>query len=112
MTRSIQAVLIIQKLNNNLPDEVNRKDDVFSDAHQNHKVNGEYNIKYFSEGEYFELIYNADNILQTEFNDPDDMGTFNYYSPVNDWANPLIYDWSTYKLYKNIKNLKRSIIYE
>lgn len=33
---------------------------------------------------FFELLYNGKNILQTESNNPEDMGTFNYYSPTSE----------------------------
>lgn len=82
---------------------INGIDSVQADEHQNHKTNGKENRKYVSYDGYFELIYNDNNVLQTEKNNPDDMGTFNYYSPKTEIVGHLEYDWWSYKLWGNVK---------
>jgi hypothetical protein len=44
---------------------------------------GEYNIKFISEDGYFEAVYNRDGELLTQYNDPLNMGTFNYADQIN-----------------------------
>lgn len=92
-----------QKLQARLPDQCKWIDSVIVSEHQNHTVNGKDNRKYVSHDGYFELIYNDNNILQTEKNNPDDMGTFNYYSPTEEKLGHLEYDWYSYKWWGNVR---------
>jgi hypothetical protein len=46
-------------------------------------ANGEYNIKFISEDGYFEAVYNRGGELLTQYNDPLNMGTFNYANQIN-----------------------------
>lgn len=52
---------------------------------------------------HFEIVYNAYNEIQNMYNNPDDMGTYNYYSPV-DWELHFIYDMLPYYRYTNVPN--------
>ena len=44
-------------------------------------MNGQENLKYVSVDGHYELVFNANHELQTEYNNPEDMGTYNYASP-------------------------------
>lgn len=52
---------------------------------------------------FFELLYNGKNILQTESNNPEDMGTFNYYSPTSETDGHRIYDVEPYGYFNGNK---------
>ena len=94
----------LQILQERLPDEYKWDDGVLANEHQNHTINGP-NKKYVSYDGYFELIYNGNNELQTKFNNPDDMGTFNYYSPNEEMFGHIAYDWAPY-VESNKKNVR------
>ena len=48
----------------------------------------------------FEAVYNKQGILLTEYNDPQNMGTYNYGNPDN-WLAHGIYDVAPYLRYGN-----------
>jgi RHS repeat-associated protein len=79
-----------QKLQERLPDELKWKELPFSQA-AFHKFTGINNRKYVSSDGHFELVYNKDNVLLNENNNPADMGTYNYYGP-DDKENHTKYD--------------------
>ena len=66
-------------------------------------VDGMENIKYVSADGHFELIYNGNNELLTQDNNPDDMGTYNYYSPVTNKMLHSYYDVIPYFEYGNVR---------
>ena len=97
------------KLQRRLPDNLKWNGNVLSGFHQNNTVNRPFsNRKYVSFDGYFELIFNDDNVLQTQYNNPDDMGTYNYYNPTTQSDLHFKYDVSPYGLIRrkwgNIKN--------
>ena len=65
--------------------------------HQHNTSKTGKNLKFVSADGHFELIYNADHVLQTKDNNWADMGTYNYYSPNSDewghfWMDMVPYD--------------------
>ena len=74
------------------------KDNIAASYHQNNTVNDEPNRKYVSFDGHFELVFNGDNALQTQYNNSDDMGTYNYYDPDADGVGHAIYDVEPYGL--------------
>ena len=94
-------------LQSRLPDKLKWVANVPADAHQNNKYNGIDNIKYVSACGHFEIIYNANLELQTINNNWEDMGTYNYYSPINDGARHAYYDVASYGIYGNVPNSMR-----
>ena len=90
-----------EKLSERLSDKM-QWEVVISTFHQHHTVNGKENIKYVSPDGHFELVYNGNYELLTKFNNPDDMGTYNYYLPINDKANHAYYDVVPYIEYGNV----------
>lgn len=91
-----------QILNERLPDNM-KWTTVIADLHQNNIVNDKKNIKYVSADGHFELIYNGNNILLTSKNNPDDMGTYNYYSPINKKICHVYYDVIPYLEFGNVR---------
>ena len=89
-----------EKLQANLPPDM-KWETVIASYHQNHKVNGIDNVKYVSADGHFEVVYNANNVLQTKNNNPDDMGTYNYRSP-NDWLGHYYKDILPYNNWGNV----------
>lgn len=84
----------IQILQERLPEEYKWDDDVLCNEHQHNTINGKNNNgKYVSYDGYFELIFNDNNVLQTEKNNPEYRGTFNQYSPISEVKGHLKYDW-------------------
>ncbi|GHV43249.1 hypothetical protein FACS189490_13340 [Clostridia bacterium] len=57
---------------------------------------GEFNVKFLSEDGFFEAIYNKKGELLTKDNDPLNMGTFNYGSPITNKSNHTNFDVNTY----------------
>ena len=51
--------------------------------------------KYVSFDGHFELVYNDDNVLLTQYNNPEDMGTYNYSHP-DDIVGHIIKDVKPY----------------
>lgn len=91
------------KIQMRLPEEY-KWSKVIADYHQNHTYNGKPNIKYVSSTGSFEIVFNANRELQTSSNNPDDMGTYNYYEPRGTTIiEHGIYDVVPYKKYGNIK---------
>jgi hypothetical protein len=45
---------------------------------------GEFNVKFLSEDGFFEAVYDKNGDLLTDENNPLNMGTFNYGSPIRD----------------------------
>ena len=68
-------------------------------------VEGEYNLKFISTNGHYEAVYNKDGILLTEYNDPDNMGTFNYVGPNSDASLHNKYDVDTYNNWGNVKGI-------
>lgn len=62
--------------------------------------NGVYNLKFVSADEHFEAVYNKAGELLTADNDPDNMGTYNYFGP-NDAKNHVKYDVDPYYKWGN-----------
>ena len=56
---------------------------------------GEYNLKFVSKDGKYEAVYNYKKELLTEYNDPVNMGTYNYASP-NDPVNHFMFDVKPY----------------
>ena len=76
-------------LQERLPENMKWTDKVDASYHQNNTVNNRPNRKYVSACGHFELIYNDDNVLLTEDNNPDDMGTYNYANPADWWEHTV-----------------------
>jgi hypothetical protein len=91
-----------QILQKNLPDDLKWVELPYVQTlfHQNLALN---NRKYVSADGHFEMIFDSDDILQTEDNNYRDMGTYNYYGP-NDTANHTTYDVKPYFKWGNIPN--------
>jgi RHS repeat-associated protein len=84
-----------EKLNSRLPESM-KWSTVTAMLHQNHKLNNIDNVKYVSADGHFEVVYNSNNTLQTAINNSDDMRTYNYYSPNDDWRGHYWYDMAPY----------------
>ena len=67
---------------------------------------GEYNLKFISKDGHHEAVYNKDGILLTQYNDPDNMGTFNYVGPNESVLDHKTYDVNTYDNWGNVKGGK------
>ncbi len=63
--------------------------------------NGEYNLKFLSRDGHFEVVYNLAGQKLSTTVDPQNMGTFNYSSPVDDLAKHASYDVDPYLNWKN-----------
>ena len=63
--------------------------------------NGEYNLKFLSRDGHFEVVYNLAGQKLSATVDPQNMGTFNYSSPVDDLAKHAKYDVDPYLNWKN-----------
>ena len=87
-----------EKMQERLPNDMRWKDNIAASYHQNNTVNDEPNRKYVSFDGHFELVFNGDNALQTQYNNSDDMGTYNYYDPDADGVGHAIYDVEPYGL--------------
>lgn len=98
----------LMKLNEKLPDNM-KWTTVVASFHQNHTVDGKENVKYVSGCGHFEIVFNARNEIQNQYNNTDDMGTYNYYSPTSHAINHTIYDVRPYSKYKNVPNNARRI---
>ena len=96
-----------QKLQKRLPSDMEWNGNVLANEHQNKLYNNQPNKKYVSACGSFEVIYNANNELQTQYNNWQDMGTFNYMSPIDYWFDHLIYDLWPYYQYDNVTNSAR-----
>ena len=59
-------------------------------------VDGEYNLKFVSYDYFYEAVYNKKGILQTENNDPINMGTYNYAAGIPNIHAHESYDVSPY----------------
>ncbi len=90
-----------EKLSERLPNNM-KWEKVIASFHQNHIVNGRENVKYVSPDGHFELVYNDNHELLTEYNNPDDMGTYNYYSPIKNEVKHTYYDVLPYLDYGNV----------
>lgn len=66
--------------------------------------NGEYNVKFVSPDGHFEAVYNRDGVLLTAENDPENMGTYNYFGPDNPAAH-VKYDVNPYIEWGNTKDV-------
>ncbi len=97
----------LMKLNERLPENMKWTDDVAADFHQNHTVNGQDNIKYVSADGHFEIVYNANGEIQNQYNDTDDMGTYNYCSPESDPIGHVTYDIVPYMAHGNVPDTQR-----
>jgi len=73
---------------------------------------GEYNIKFISEDGHFEAVYNKDGELLTEYNDPLNMGTFNYADQVYEKERHTVLDVLPYLQWGNTRESNVSIISE
>ena len=63
--------------------------------------NGEYNLKFLSRDGHFEVVYNLAGQKLSTTVDPQNMGTFNYSSPVDDLSKHANYDVDPYLTWKN-----------
>lgn len=60
---------------------------------------GEYNLKFICRECHYEAVYNKDGILLTQYNDPDNMATFNYanhkVNPIGHFSSDVVpyYEW-------------------
>lgn len=79
------------KLNDILPENM-KWGEVTSTLHQHHTVDGKDNIKYISADGHFEIVYNGNNETQNQYNNPDDIRTYNYYSPTTEIVQHGEYD--------------------
>ena len=61
-------------------------------------LDGEYNLKFVSYDYFYEAVYNKKGILQTENNDPINMGTYNYAAGI-----PTIHAHERYDIAPYIK---------
>ena len=93
-----------EKLNNRLPDNLKwvKCSDSASAEHQHHTVGGTNNEKWISADGHFEAVYSSAHVLQTQYNNPDDMGTYNYYSYLTHPVKHLNHDLLPYKIYGNM----------
>ncbi|WP_211320312.1 RHS repeat domain-containing protein [Tumebacillus permanentifrigoris] len=66
-----------------------------------HMHSGFTNTKYVSADGHFEMVFDSDHVLLTEYNFPSDMGTYNYYSP-NDEDMHSKYDIAPWVKWNNI----------
>ena len=98
----------LMKLNERLPENM-QWGEVESDFHQHHTVDGKKNIKYVSADGHFEMVYNGYNEIQNQYNNPDDMGTYNYYSPTTEPVQHGIYDVIPYLQYGNVYTTDRVV---
>ncbi|WP_028517715.1 S8 family peptidase [Ruminococcus flavefaciens] len=57
---------------------------------------GEFNLKFISKDGHHEAVYNKDGILLTQYNDPYNMGTFNFVGPNQNKSNHKKFDVDTY----------------
>jgi|GEM_PF-3396711 len=64
-------------------------------------TDGEYNLKFLSRDGHFEVVYNLAGQKLSTTVDPQNMGTFNYSSPVDDLAKHASYDVDPYLNWKN-----------
>ena len=103
-----------EKLNKKLPAGYKwvKMSYIMSSMHQNTaELPEKPNKKFVSFDGKFELVYSYDNRLLDEETGSEDMGTYNYGSPlengligtVNAWQNHLLKDMVTYRLYQNTK---------
>ena len=67
---------------------------------------GECNIKFISEDGYFEAVYNKNGELLTQYNDPLNMGTFNYANQINDKDKHTDFDVLPYFRWGNTREEK------
>lgn len=73
--------------------------------HMNGK-DGIFNLKFVSKGDQrFEAVYDKNEILLTEENDPVNMGTYNFTGP-NDFSKHKLYDVETYYKWGNTEKLE------
>ena len=75
-----------------------------------YNIDGEFNIKFVATNGMYEAVYNKDDILLTEDNDPINMGTFNYCSP-NYWLGHFLFDMEPYYLWGNTATCTESHIF-
>lgn len=90
----------LNQLNNKLPSPL-KWSTVVADLHQENTPKETPNVKYVSADGHFEVVYSSNGKLLSEKNDPANMGTYNYKSPINDQANHLLWDVAPYYDYKN-----------
>jgi hypothetical protein len=62
---------------------------------------GEYNLKFMSADGHFEAVYNREGILLTQYNDPKNMGTFNYAHQLADQMTHYNLDVWPYFMWNN-----------
>jgi hypothetical protein len=62
---------------------------------------GEYNVKFISCNGHHEAVYNKNGVLLTEYNDAENMGTYNYRNPNADKNGHFWYDVNTYYWWGN-----------
>lgn len=100
----------LMKLNEILPNDMKWYIENADTFHQNHTVDGKDNIKYVSGDGHFEIVYNGNYEIQNQYNNPYDMGTYNYYSPTTEAIQHGKYDVTPYLQYGNIYNPNRVVI--
>lgn len=71
---------------------------------------GEYNIKFISEDGHFEAVYNRAGELLTQYNDPLNMGTFNYANQINNKDRHTDFDVMPYFQWGNTSEERRRIL--
>ena len=64
--------------------------------------NGEYNLKFVSEDGKYEAVYNKEGISLTQYNNPENMGTYNYADQNRDLINHTIFDVLPFKMWSNV----------
>lgn len=67
---------------------------------------GAFNLKFVSEDGHFEAVYNKEGQLLGTDNNPVDMGTFNYASPLDSLGKHARYDVATYYKWGNVPGEK------
>lgn len=75
-----------------------------------YNIDGEFNIKFVAMNGMYETVYNKDDILLTEDNDPINMGTFNYCC-LNYWLGHFLFDMEPYYLWGNTATCTESHIF-
>jgi RHS repeat-associated protein len=64
---------------------------------------GKGNVKYVSEDGHHESVFNSEGELLTQDNDSKNMGTYNYFDPVDQEIMHVIYDVLPYFLFGNVE---------
>lgn len=97
-----------QKLQERLPDKYKWYDEKLSLFHQNNVspslnsieeyglLDGVLNKKMVSACGHFEIVYSANKDIQNQYNNSDDMGTYNFFSPKDNKDKHAEYDVKPY----------------